>query len=826
MTYGQIKQAASFFRPALLLEGIIGRRARLIISDILSMSAVLFAMPALIYFLAILFPTLFSTLGNFPTLASLLPRLVGIFFIIASLWLVFFAIQAFFNSYYYKAFDAILKEQGIAGNEPMSFEVAALLSGTDESDITGSFLQSLSLQFMLLRLGIDKTTVKDFLKNRKDKLTAATFNLSSLDNQFGITFVDVALALFRQDKEFSDFLFAQSIQEKDFLAAAEWVSRGERRRKKKERWWSRDALGRIEGIGTDWAYGGAYILDRYTKGQYSKILFDDEPGNTYLKDELEELETILARSEEANALVVGESGGSPMDLVRHLGEIIYEGTVLPALAHKRIIVLDANKLVATNGEKTRFENELIRIFEESIQAGNIILVFDDLPSFMTSASALGSEVLSLMDPYLPSDRIQVIALSDKDRFHRMLETNGMITTRFEVVLVKDPDESVTIRLLQDEAISIESREKIFFSYQSILAIANAAERYFTEGVMPDKAIDLLVELVPKLKLSKTRFVTKESVLSLVEKKTGIPTGEVKTVEKEKLLNLEAFLHKRVIGQNEAVTAIANAMRRARSGVGSPNRPMGSFLFLGPTGVGKTETTKALAEALFGNESKVIRLDMSEYKSADALDKLIGSFSSGKPGVLASALRENPYGVLLLDEFEKTTKEVMDLFLQVLDEGVFSDMSGKKINARNLIIIATSNAGANLIWDAMRSGKNIMSLKDEIVDGIIKSGAYRPELLNRFDGVILFHPIEGENLRQVAAVMLERFRARLRERGIDLEINDAMIDYLMKFGSDPKFGARPMNRAIQDIIEQKVANKIIKGEIKPGQKFSLEAGDLV
>ena len=289
MTYGQIKQAASFFRPALLLEGIIGRRARLIISDILSMSAVLFAMPALIYFLAILFPTLFSTLGNFPTLASLLPRLVGIFFIIASLWLVFFAIQAFFNSYYYKAFDAILKEQGIAGNEPMSFEVAALLSGTDESDITGSFLQSLSLQFMLLRLGIDKTTVKDFLKNRKDKLTAATFNLSSLDNQFGITFVDVALALFRQDKEFSDFLFAQSIQEKDFLAAAEWVSRGERRRKKKERWWSRDALGRIEGIGTDWAYGGAYILDRYTKGQYSKILFDDEPGNTYLKDELEEL---------------------------------------------------------------------------------------------------------------------------------------------------------------------------------------------------------------------------------------------------------------------------------------------------------------------------------------------------------------------------------------------------------------------------------------------------------------------------------------------------------------------------------------------------------
>ena len=221
----------------------------------------------------------------------------------------------------------------------------------------------------------------------------------------------------------------------------------------------------------------------------------------------------------------------------------------------------------------------------------------------------------------------------------------------------------------------------------------------------------------------------------------------------------------------------------------------------------------------------MRLDMSEYKSADALDKLIGSFTSKSPGVLSSLLREHPYGVLLLDEFEKASKEVTDLFLQVLDEGFFSDMSGNRVNARNLIIIATSNAGADLIWQYLEKGGDLEAKKGEIIDGIVKVGTFRPELLNRFDGLVLFHPVDENHLRGIAKLALEKFRIQLRERGVDLIVNDPIVDFLVKFGADPKFGARPMNRAIQDTIEQSIADRLIKGEIKTGESVEFSAADL-
>jgi ATP-dependent Clp protease ATP-binding subunit ClpA len=253
--------------------------------------------------------------------------------------------------------------------------------------------------------------------------------------------------------------------------------------------------------------------------------------------------------------------------------------------------------------------------------------------------------------------------------------------------------------------------------------------------------------------------------------------------------------------------------------------MSSFLFLGPTGVGKTETTKALAEVFFGREAQIMRLDMSEYSSADAASKLIGSFESGHTGVLSSMLREHPYGVLLLDEFEKTTKEVMNLFLQILDEGFFSDMSGKKVNARNLIIIATSNAGSDLIWQEVKAGNDVSKIKDKIVDSIIAQGVFKPELLNRFDGVIVFHPLQAEHLRLITKLMLQKLHARLAQKGINLAVNDDLVDFVMKYGTDPKFGARPINRAIQEQVEQIVAKKIIAGSLSSGSQLTLTAAEL-
>ena len=636
---------------------------------------------------------------------------------------------------------------------------------------------------------------------------------------------DIAMAVFTLDAEFKDFLFKQGIQEKGFRDAAAWVSRDVLSYKKHMRWWSRDALGRIEGIAKDWSYGTAFRLRRYANDLTRLELPSLSSKPKYVQENVERIEAILSKAREANVLLVGEDGGSKKDVLYGFASIVKEGQVFPQLEHKKVYVFDSNRIISGTAEKTKFESEFIQLLDESVNAGNVIMVFEDFPAFLQSALQLGSNAVGLLSPYLNSSAIQFICLSSPTPFHQLIESDGMLTAKFDTILLKEGESLDVLQTLQDEASVIERRQGLTIPQPTLGLIIESADRYVTEGIMPDKAIDLLYEIAGQSSQQGKKEITRADVLDFVRTKTGIPTGTVGVDEQQKLINLEQVLHQRVVGQDEAVSAIANAMRRSRAGVANPSRPMGSFLFMGPTGVGKTETTKALASTFFNDENKILRLDMSEYTSPDSLSKLIGSFQTNTAGVLSSMLREHPYGVLLLDEFEKTTKEVMDLFLQILDEGMFSDMRGKKVNARNLIIIATSNAGSDLIWQYMQQGAKLNEKKDEIVDAVVKQGIFRPELLNRFDGVILFHPIGDAHLRDIARMMLEKFRSRIRARGIDLDITDDLITYLMKFGNDPKFGARPMNRAIQDIVEQKIADKIIKGDIKLGEKVQLIAADL-
>src|SRR3989338_1712075 len=299
-----------------------------------------------------------------------------------------------------------------------------------------------------------------------------------------------------------------------------------------------------------------------------------------------------------------------------------------------------------------------------------------------------------------------------------------------------------------------------FSFPSILSLTKTADRFISYGEMPGKALDMLIEITPWA-IERNIEVLKENDVSVfVSEKTGIVTGDIKEKEAGKIEHLEELLHQRVVGQNEAVDSIAGAVRRARSGVGNPKRPLSSFFFLGPTGVGKTEVSKSLAESFFGDENKMLRFDMSEYSGPDALSRLIGDFTSNKNGLLANRLLDNPYSVLLLDEFEKAAGDVLDLFLQILDEGVFTDALGKQVGCRNYIIIATSNAGSSLIWETVKLGKNLEGEKDNILDQIIKEKIFRPELLNRFDGVILFHPLQNTELTSIARLGLEKLVKRL------------------------------------------------------------------
>jgi ATP-dependent Clp protease ATP-binding subunit ClpA len=312
------------------------------------------------------------------------------------------------------------------------------------------------------------------------------------------------------------------------------------------------------------------------------------------------------------------------------------------------------------------------------------------------------------------------------------------------------------------------------------------------------------------------------VYSFVSQKTGVPAGPIQDTERDLLLHLEDKLHQRVVGQRAAITAIAKTMRRARTGIQASDKPMGSFLFLGPTGVGKTETAKALATVFFGGEHTLQRIDMSEYSSPDSLTKLIGDANSS--GTLPTILREHPYCVLLLDEFEKASQAVHDVFLQILDEGICTDGRGQTVNARNTIIIATSNAGSQLIIDTVKSRQTLEHLNQRIIDKIIADGVFRPELINRFSSTIIFEPLTIEEQGQVASMMLQELSTRIKQKGYHLVVGEELLQLLVEKGYHPEFGARPMQRVLQDMIEEKVAQKIIAGAVKKGDTISITKAD--
>lgn len=747
-------------------------------------------------------------------LYAYIPKLLGFSGIAFVVWLKFFLLEAFYFSYRFKD----RKE----GELYIDFDLAFILNGLTGEDVTGDFFRTHTGTLVLSRAGIPFNVYEKFITNKKNKLPKNSLLFAVKDSTLDLA--DFLLALARADKELSDFLFSFGIQNKELSGIANWIQELAESKISNERWWSKDKLSRFTSFGRDWSYGQIFTLKKYQRPLSSGLYYEHKIHSSYGVKELQELELTLSKNRDANVLLVGDDEVGKLEIIENLSNMIETGSAVAVLQHKRVVVLDTDRFTASNSSKASFEKEFINMMVEAINAGNIILVIDDLPTLMASSEVIGVNLPALMEEYLATPSLQVVALADNTRFHESIERNTVLTERFEIILIKEIDESNTVKVLQNEVVRFE-RAGMFFTYSALVAIVEGAERYFPNGVMPDKAIDLLEEIVPQLASKGRHIVERKDIFELIEEKTGIPVSGVSTEEKDKLLHLEEILHKQIVGQDEAVKTISSAVRRARSGITNPNRPLGSFLFLGPTGVGKTETTKALANVFFGEKAHILRLDMSEYSGVDALEKLIGSFESKQSGVLSTMIRENQYGVLLLDEFEKTTKEVMNLFLQILDEGFFSDMAGKKVMARNLIVIATSNAGSDMIWNSVQNKEDLSKIKDNIVDSIIKDGIFKPELLNRFDGVILFHPLNDAHLRKIGELMLSKLHSRLKEQGVDLVINEDLVNYVVAFGTDPKFGARPMNRAIQEKVEEVVARKLIEGTIVKGQKLELSKEDL-
>jgi ATP-dependent Clp protease ATP-binding subunit ClpA len=750
-----------------------------------------------------------------PQLEAVAFGMTGIF---VSLWLEQILLSSYHNSFFFSGLNSVVGiESGPA--EGPTYDAAKVIL-QDPTDATKAFFTSSFGAAVLLRSGIIPQTAAAFLKTPRIRIHA---NSIILPEDRIYTIIDLGKHLFSHDQAFAQLLKHEGVSFETFRGALIWVMSTYHQEKRRLRFWSKDNLSKTNGLGREWTYGVAYLLQRFSRDIKTSAIFSTLTGNTpYAAEKVTEIEVALSQAKTANVLLIGEAGVGKIDLVMAVERHITDGTALDAITQKHIVVLDTNRFFATFGNKQELEINLLNLFDEALHSGNTIIVIENLSKVVLEAESLGVYIPELLDEYLASPFIHVIATDTPEGYHTTLEQRGGFVRRFTEILIESADTSATTRILQEVALRQERIYHTIFTYSSLAAIATAADRYITTGVMPDKAVQLLVDVASQAAATEEDLVDANYVYEVVSTKTGVPAGPVRDEERDLLLHLEDKLHLQVIGQSRALEAIARTMRRARAGIQSSDKPIGSFLFLGPTGVGKTETAKALATIFFGGEHKLQRLDMSEFSGPDALLTLLGT--TNQSGTLPDILREHSYCVLLLDEFEKANQSVHDLFLQILDEGVFTDGRGGKVNARNTIIIATSNAGSQLIMRTVQQRQDLAHLSQDIIDGIIRDGIFRPELINRFDSTIIFEPLTIIEQSSVAQLMLGGLSQRVAEKGYELAVTSDLMELLVRKGYSPEFGARPMQRVLQDVVEEKIAQKIIAGEVKVGDTVTLASAD--
>lgn len=515
-------------------------------------------------------------------------------------------------------------------------------------------------------------------------------------------------------------------------------------------------------------------------------------------------------------ILVGQNGVGKSSIINGLAQLMVEENVPDFLKDRRLIELDSSALVAGADPATAQERLLLSISEAN-RSGNVVLYIDNLENLI-GISAGSQESLDLSEVLANAIRrkhIFCLATANSRNFASYIEGKS-IGEVMKLIRVEEPGRDEAIRILESKAGFLEAKYGIFVVYDALQSAVDMSVRFLHDKYLPLKAIELMEKgaAITAMRIANNPedvFCDKEDIASAISELTGVPANKVTESESKKLLNLESDIHKRLIGQELAVKAVSASLRRARVELKDSRRPIANFLFLGPTGVGKTELAKAVSESYFGDEDYVVRLDMSEYQGSDAANKMIGGID-GSSGYLTEAVRKKPFSLILLDEIEKANPDVLNLFLQLFDEGHLTDGQGRRISFSESIIIATSNIGAVFIQDEMKKGTDIENIKQSLIDDHLNKHM-RPELINRFDGVIVFKPLTEENILAIATLLLKKIKKSLEQKGIGLKADKQGVAILAKQGFDPKFGARPLRRLLQDKIENVVANKILTGEIK-------------
>ncbi len=648
--------------------------------------------------------------------------------------------------------------------------------------------------------------------------------------RIGIEASEVTPEVLANFDKFAQILDRQDISIAEFNDILAMEIHQQQERELALRWWHPDNLKKERPIGMYWSYGYTVHLDRYSVDlSHGDPTGYAEAELTGYRDLLDMLVLTLARPSENNALIIANAGVGKKTLVHHLARMIRHGELDDnrQLRDKRILLVDLAAVIADAAVDDKVGLALHQVFHEAAYAGNVIIVLDNFDHFMQNGKT-SYDISSVLNDYLHLNSFQMIALASKKAYHRVLSQRDAIMKSFTLLQMDEMDEVSTMHVLKHKFAKAEA-ERVILTYPALREIVRLSGRYRADAPLPERAIDLTTELLLYWRdmPNRANLISPELVREFLTVKTGMPMGKIDDAERERLLNMEDILHRQVIGQDDAIREVAEAVRIMRSGITDSDKPMSSFLFLGPTGVGKTETAKALASAYYGSQDAMVRIDMSEFQGANALALLTGDVATGAPGRLTRAVKEHPYSLILLDELEKANPRVLDVFLQILDEGHVTDAFGDKISFRNTIIIATSNAGAVFLRDQLNAGISITDIKQQLFDHIVHEGIYRLEFLNRFSDVILFRPLTDEELRKVTKLMLTRVAEQIKvTKNITVIIDDAVVPVVVERGYSEMFGARSIARFIDDTITDVLARKLIAGDVIRGGTVTITAEDLM
>ncbi|MCD7995608.1 MAG: ATP-dependent Clp protease ATP-binding subunit [Clostridiales bacterium] len=613
--------------------------------------------------------------------------------------------------------------------------------------------------------------------------------------------------------------------------------------------------------------------------------------------EIKRLIQILSRRTKNNPCLIGEPGVGKTAVVEGLAQMIIEGNVPETIAEKRVLTLDLSGMVAGSKYRGEFEERIKKVIAEVMEEGEVLLFIDEIHTIIGAGGAEGAiDASNILKPSLARGELQLIGATTIEEYRKYIEKDSALERRFQPVTVEEPSEEEAVAILKGLRGRYEAHHHVTITDEALAAAVKLSARYINDRFMPDKAIDVIDEAASKVRLTafveppeikdlekeiekledqkeaairdeayekagaikkkqekkkekidkirekwqkdkdtRKQVVDEGEIADVVSSWTKIPVRKLEEGESQRLKNLESILHERVIGQEEAVTAVAKAIRRGRVGLKDPKRPIGSFLFLGPTGVGKTELSKALAEAMFGTENALIRVDMSEYMEKHSVSKMIGSppgyVGYDEGGQLSEKVRRNPYSVILFDEIEKAHPDVFNILLQVLDDGHITDAQGRKIDFKNTVIIMTSNAGAESIISPKRLGFGAVAdekadykvMKDRVMEEV--KHIFKPEFINRIDEIIVFHPLNKGHMKDIVTIMLKEIMKRTKEQmNITLSVDEAAKEFLINKGYDEKYGARPLRRTIQSCLEDRLAEEILDGAVKEGDEVLVSQGE--